>query len=272
MLFIKLVWLQRTASSLLCTHGRFVFLPDNGDRSNSERAEPKNRYSFERGRVPLCRTAGKDFAINPGSSASCCWNFQGVDMILFWKKQTVQSLLQKKIYPALVGFCCVDDALQTFGSSYWPRDMRVSLEAFRKHLHTFSRVWVLTVSHIDSARKTRRNHGIIELWNAVQSPQAERFPVCNNVAPWLVSLLPVEGSAASTRRTRLLAPPPDHQVLVLFFCNLPNTCKAQQSIGSSKKLHYVFLQQVAANWGLNILFSRHPSCFSWTTNHAWLLN
>lgn len=96
MLFIKLVWLQRTASSLLCTHSRFVFLPDNGDGSNSERAEPKNRYSFERGRVPLCRTAGKDFTINPGSSASCCWNFQGVDMILFWKKQTVQSLLQKK--------------------------------------------------------------------------------------------------------------------------------------------------------------------------------
>lgn len=93
------------------------------------------------------------------------------------KKTKLCRAYFKKKYPALVGFCCVDDALRTFGSSYWPRDMRVSLEAFRKHLHTFSRVWVLTVSHIDSARKTRRNHGIIELWNAAQWPRAKRFPV-----------------------------------------------------------------------------------------------
>lgn len=135
----------------------------------------------------------------------------------FSEKNKLCGAYFKKKCPVLVGFCCVDDALQTFGSGYWPRDMRVSLEAFRKHLHTFSRVWVLTMSHIDWARKTHRNHGIIELWNAVQWPQAERFPVCNKVAPWLVSLLPVEGSGASTRRTRLLAPPSDHHISVLFF-------------------------------------------------------
>lgn len=146
---------------------------------NSERAQPKNRNSFERGWVSLCRTAGKDFTINPGSSAGCCWNFQAVNIIPFWReKKNVQSLLQKreknKPFPHEIVLC--DDALQTFGRSYWPRDTCVSPGAFRKHLHTFSRVWVLTVSHIDSARKTHRNHGIIELWNAVQWPQTETFP------------------------------------------------------------------------------------------------
>lgn len=72
--------------------------------------------------------------------------------------------------------------------------------------------------------------GLLSSETLYEWPQAERFPGCNNVAPWLILLLPVEGSAASSFRVRLVWPPPD-----LF----PVAWFQFESVGSQLELWFI---------------------------------